>query len=165
MHGIARLLSFVLTNLRNVIRKRKFAKFLDCFKDLLFFQGQGSAETISAFKAKQFLESDETLLEVSMFWRSAEIHSPIQLAKGLLVSFSSEKTVLLLFRACQTFTALAYQPEPTKQDFEALDIARQVLLATFKVNSWKMVNILHVFAKEPADCLSSLPPQPFSRVP
>ena len=100
-----------------------------------------------------------------MFWCGAEIHSAIQLAKGLLVSFSSEKTVLLLFRACQTFTAFAYLPQPTKQDFEALDIARQVLLATFKANSWKMLSILHVFAKESVDCLSSLPPQPFSWVP
>ncbi len=77
IHRIARLLCFILTNLRNAIRKRKFAEFLARFMDLLFFQGrQSSVETISAFKTKQFLESNETLLEASMLWCGAEIHSP-----------------------------------------------------------------------------------------
>lgn len=142
MHGYARVLCAVLDNLRTYIAKALWTRFLERFKASLFFSGRKEQVTsISAYKSKRFLESDEAIVEAATYWRETDILSPTSLAHGHLVYYSPEDTVELLFRSVKTFISFAYVPRPRYCDFVALDVARQFLLATFDVNGWKVVRI------------------------
>jgi hypothetical protein len=91
-------------------------------------------------EAKTILGDEKLLAKLAAFFdqEGSTFLVPPQLNNSVVYDVSCSRAVFLLLLAIAQFMHFAYLPWPTKEDVKALDVARQIIIATFVYNGWRI---------------------------
>lgn len=144
MHGVANLLSNILTNLYNLLPPGSFqAKALYKVVHTISSHWKPSSNPLIPKEMKRFFASDCISRIVSIFkpldtkrifrWNS----SPYQF------TLTTSQAVCMLLESTQTFYHFAYKEVPTFTDFQNLLVARDCILSCHASWGWWMAPTTH----------------------
>lgn len=142
MHGSTRLLCNTLKNLIKLVGKKDSEELKKRFQDVMKLRKSKDWNTnnLTCFEAKKFLSNLELQVELVKFFDNLAFIVPLKFSGSAMLAITSSACILKLFEACNTFMKFAYFPNPTKNEFECLGIARQFIYQVYFDNRWKMVN-------------------------
>jgi hypothetical protein len=174
MHGSSRLICNTLKNLIKLIEKKAGEELGKRFQDVMKLRKSKDWNTnnLTCFEAKKFLSNLNLQVELVKFFDDSGFVVPLRFHGSAELAITTSACILKLFEACNTFMKFAYFPNPTRNEFECLAIARQFIYQVYFDNRWNMVNpsvwrLIHPPSRDLtfADCCHALHSQSLNIVP
>lgn len=140
MHGFGRLCCNVLEFLLPCLPSTKRQEAEEALLEYLWRKdNKVDVKKLAPDEVKIVLGQEELLHRIASLFDENDHHFvvPSYLYNAVKYHVSPRDAVLKLLLAVEQFVRFAYTPWPNINNFRGLDVARQIIVATFVANSWR----------------------------